>query len=60
MKTTIREVMAKLSEIEGAKLSVERLMNDDANAYTGENPKNVVLDLLYDYSEMIKNTKVDI
>lgn len=54
------EVMAKLSDIESAKLSVERLMNDDTHAYTGENPKNTVLDLLYEYSEMIKNIRVDI
>ena len=60
MKMTIREVVEKLKDIQTAKLNVERLIDRDEAEYNDGNYKDLVLDLLEDYAEMIENVKVDI
>ena len=60
MKMTIREVMNKLSDIEHAVKMVDTHMKDEKVPYTGESYKDQVMDLLEEYADSIKNTKVDI
>ena len=60
MKMTIREVVEKLRDIQTAKLNVNRLIDRDEAEYNDGNYKDLVLDLLDDYSEIINNIKVDI
>ena len=60
MKMTIREVMDKLRDISNAVQMVDKLMPDDRAAYIDISPKDQVMDLLEEYANMIKDTKVDI
>lgn len=60
MKMTIREVMNKLNDIDRAVKYVDTHMVDEKTPYTGESPKDEIMDLLEEYAESIKNTKVDI
>lgn len=58
MKMTIRDVMTKLEDIDYAIKQAEEHM--PTNAYTSAGPREAVIDLLEEYAEMIRNTKVDI
>ena len=58
MKLTIREVMNKLRDIEEAIKIVHEKLPDEKGAYIDD--KDLVIDLLEEYAESIKNTKVDI
>lgn len=60
MKMTIREVMNKLKDIDNAVKYVDTHLMDEKTPYTGESRKEEVMDLLEEYAEMIKDTKVDI
>lgn len=60
MKMTIREVMDKLKDIDRAVKYVDTHLVDEKTPYTGESPKDEVMDLLGEYADSIKNAKVDI
>lgn len=60
MKMTIREIINKLNDIERAVKYVNTHIMSEKTPYTDEDPKEEVIDLLEEYAETIKNTKVDI
>jgi hypothetical protein len=60
MKMTIREVISKLSDIERAIQDVDKLMQSETTGYFDADPKDRVMELIGEYANTIKDTKVDI
>ena len=58
MKMTIREILDKLDDIGRAIDAVEREIDKDA--FRGQEPLSDAIELLQEYADVIKNTKVEI